>query len=48
MRIDMSGQHAVVSGSTVGIGYAIANGLAKAGATVTINGAHSGARRFRR
>jgi NAD(P)-dependent dehydrogenase (short-subunit alcohol dehydrogenase family) len=38
MRIDLSGQHAVVSGSTAGIGYAIANGLAKAGATVTITG----------
>lgn len=38
MRIDLSGQHAVVSGSTAGIGYAIAKGLAKAGATVTITG----------
>ena len=38
MRIDLSGQHAIVSGSTAGIGYAIAKGLAKAGASVTITG----------
>ncbi|ODC04320.1 oxidoreductase [Terasakiispira papahanaumokuakeensis] len=38
MRIDLSGQHAVVSGSTAGIGYAIAKGLAQAGAAVTITG----------
>ncbi len=38
MQIDLSSKHAVVSGSTAGIGYAIALGLAKAGATVVING----------
>jgi NAD(P)-dependent dehydrogenase (short-subunit alcohol dehydrogenase family) len=38
MHIDLSGKQAVVSGSTAGIGYAIAKGLARAGARVTING----------
>ena len=38
MKIDLSSKHAVVSGSTAGIGYAIARGLAEAGATVVING----------
>ncbi len=38
MRIDLSGRHAVVSGSTAGIGLAIARGLAAAGAAVTVNG----------
>jgi NAD(P)-dependent dehydrogenase (short-subunit alcohol dehydrogenase family) len=38
MRIDLSGKQAVVSGSTAGIGYAIAKGLAAAGARVIING----------
>jgi NAD(P)-dependent dehydrogenase (short-subunit alcohol dehydrogenase family) len=38
MIIDLTGRKAVVSGSTGGIGRAIAEGLAKAGATVTING----------
>lgn len=38
MRIDLSGKVAVVSGSTAGIGYAIARGLAAAGAQVVING----------
>jgi NAD(P)-dependent dehydrogenase (short-subunit alcohol dehydrogenase family) len=38
MRIDLSGKRAVVSGSTAGIGYAIAKGLAAAGAHVVING----------
>jgi NAD(P)-dependent dehydrogenase (short-subunit alcohol dehydrogenase family) len=38
MRIDLSGRQAVVSGSTAGIGYAIAKGLAAAGARVVING----------
>jgi NAD(P)-dependent dehydrogenase (short-subunit alcohol dehydrogenase family) len=36
--IDLSGRGAVVSGSTGGIGRAIAEGLARAGAAVTING----------
>ncbi|MBV8634119.1 MAG: SDR family oxidoreductase [Burkholderiaceae bacterium] len=38
MNIDLTGKHAVVSGSTAGIGYAIARGLAAAGATVVVNG----------
>lgn len=38
MKIDLSGKTAVVTGSTAGIGYAIAKGLAAAGATVVING----------
>ena len=38
MIIDLTGRKAVVSGSTGGIGRAIAEGLAEAGAFVTING----------
>ncbi|HMJ43030.1 MAG TPA: SDR family oxidoreductase [Pseudolabrys sp.] len=38
MQIDLSGKRAVVSGSTLGIGFAIAKGLAEAGARVVING----------
>ncbi len=38
MNIDLSGKTALVTGSTVGIGHAIARGLAAAGATVTVNG----------
>lgn len=38
MRIDLSGKRAVVTGSTAGIGLAIAKGLAECGATVVING----------
>lgn len=38
MKIDLSGKHAIVSGSTAGIGLAIALGLAQAGATVVVNG----------
>ncbi len=38
MKIDLTGKTAIVTGSTVGIGYAIAKGLAAAGATVAING----------
>ncbi|WP_211464784.1 SDR family NAD(P)-dependent oxidoreductase [Collimonas silvisoli] len=38
MRIDLIDKHAVVSGSTAGIGLAIALGLAQAGATVVVNG----------
>jgi len=38
MNLQLNGQHALVTGSTAGIGYAIAHSLAAEGATVTING----------
>jgi NAD(P)-dependent dehydrogenase (short-subunit alcohol dehydrogenase family) len=38
MQIDLSGRTAVVTGSTSGIGYAIAGALAGAGARVVVNG----------
>ncbi|MGD0847239.1 SDR family NAD(P)-dependent oxidoreductase [Bradyrhizobium sp.] len=38
MKIDLSGKTALVTGSTSGIGHAIAKGLAGAGADVVING----------
>jgi NAD(P)-dependent dehydrogenase (short-subunit alcohol dehydrogenase family) len=38
MNIDLTGRTALVSGSTQGIGFAIAEGLARAGATVVVNG----------
>lgn len=38
MQIDLSGKTALVSGSTQGIGLAIASGLAESGARVAING----------
>jgi NAD(P)-dependent dehydrogenase (short-subunit alcohol dehydrogenase family) len=38
MQIDLSGKTAIVTGSTRGIGFSIAKGLAQAGATVVING----------
>lgn len=38
MKIDLSGKTAVVTGSTVGIGLAVARGLAECGATVVLNG----------
>lgn len=37
MKIDLSGQRALVTGAATGIGRAIALGLAEAGATVVIN-----------
>jgi NAD(P)-dependent dehydrogenase (short-subunit alcohol dehydrogenase family) len=38
MQIDLSGRAALVTGSTQGIGHAIATGLARAGARVVVNG----------
>ncbi|WP_329459646.1 SDR family NAD(P)-dependent oxidoreductase [Streptomyces sp. NBC_01497] len=38
MRIDLAGKTALVTGSTRGIGAAIATGLARAGARVAVNG----------
>ncbi|MGO1342915.1 SDR family NAD(P)-dependent oxidoreductase, partial [Chromohalobacter japonicus] len=38
MQIDLSGKSAIVTGSTAGIGFAIAQGLAEAGAEVTLTG----------
>ncbi len=38
MHIDLSNKTAVVSGSTAGIGFAIARGLAESGATVIVSG----------
>jgi len=38
MNIDLSGKRAIVTGSTQGIGFAIAKGLAESGATVVVNG----------
>lgn len=38
MQIDLNGRTALVTGSTAGIGLAIATGLARAGAEVVVNG----------
>jgi NAD(P)-dependent dehydrogenase (short-subunit alcohol dehydrogenase family) len=42
MKIDLAGKTAVVSGSTAGIGFAIAKGLAAAGAAEVVNGRKTG------
>ena len=41
MIIDLQGKRALVTGSTAGIGFAIAKGLAEAGAAVIVNGRRS-------
>jgi len=38
MKIDLNGKTALVTGSSEGIGFAIARGLSQAGATVVVNG----------
>ena len=38
MRIDLTGKRALVTGSTSGMGYAIAKALAEAGAAVVVHG----------
>src|SRR6516225_9399174 len=38
MNIDLSGKTAIVTGSSSGIGFAIARGLAASGARVVVNG----------
>ena len=42
MKIDLSSKRALVTASTAGIGFAIAKGLAEAGADVVINGRSEG------
>jgi NAD(P)-dependent dehydrogenase (short-subunit alcohol dehydrogenase family) len=42
MQIDLSGKTALVTGSTAGIGHAVAKGLAEAGAEIVINGRSQG------
>lgn len=38
MKIDLTGRRAIITGSTTGIGLAVAKGLAGAGADVVVNG----------
>ena len=42
MKIELKGRKAIVTGSTAGIGLAIAEGLARAGASVVVNGRTEG------
>lgn len=42
MNIGLSGKRAIVTGSTAGIGFAIARGLAESGAEVVVNGRSEG------
>jgi NAD(P)-dependent dehydrogenase (short-subunit alcohol dehydrogenase family) len=42
MIIDLTNRRAIVTGSTAGIGFAIAHGLAQSGAAVVINGRSEG------
>lgn len=42
MLIDLSGRTALVTGSSLGIGFAVAKGLHEAGATVVVNGRDRG------
>jgi len=42
VRIDLTGKTALIAGSTMGIGFAIAEGLRRAGATVVLNGRDEG------
>ncbi|OSC49652.1 oxidoreductase, partial [Streptomyces sp. 4F] len=42
MNLDLGGRNALVTGSSQGIGAAIAAGLARAGATVGVNGRDAG------
>src|SRR6478735_11987031 len=42
MKIDLAGKTALITGSTSGIGHAVAKGLAAAGAAVVVNGRTQG------